>query len=519
MHKTIDMMNEFCYVLTRMEQNGAMVDMEALAELRVEYEAELVTLTARMDELVREVMGDTPFKLSSSDDLSKIIFSRQPFDKAKWKEFFNLGTEMVNGVAKPKLPRRMTPVRLGDEIENRSFLIMKTIASQCPACNGSGKMRLKTKSGAWHKRPPKCPTCLGCGILYTPTREIAGFKQGVRSTEDLASHGYKCGKEVLTALAERAKDDKAKQFLEGMVRFNAITSYLTNYVGGIEKYISRDGILHSQFRQCVTATGRLSSRAPNIHNQPRGGTFPIRKVFVSRFGGGSITEGDYAQLEFRVAAALAHCPVALQDIIDGLDVHQHTADVLTAAGQPTSRQDAKTHTFKPLYGGMSGSKAEVRYYKGFVERYHGIKAWHKKLLDIAVVHKSLSLPSGRPYKFPWAKKTQHGGVSEATKIKNYPVQGFATADMVPMGCISVYNLFQEAGLKSLLINEVHDSIVVDTYPGEEADVASLMMTGMLSVRQGLRDRFDWEFEVPIEVEIKRGPNWLEMDVVAEGKDG
>jgi DNA polymerase I-like protein with 3'-5' exonuclease and polymerase domains len=97
---------------------------------------------------------------------------------------------------------------------------------------------------------------------------------------------------------------------------------------------------------------------------PRGGTFPVKRVFVSRWDGGYILEADFAQLEFRAAAFLSQDPVAMEEINTGFDVHSYTAKVITDAGQHTSRQEAKEHTFAPLFGatGYGRSKAEAAYY-------------------------------------------------------------------------------------------------------------------------------------------------------------
>ena len=108
-------------------------------------------------------------------------------------------------------------------------------------------------------------------------------------------------------------------------------------------------VFTSKFMQAITATGRLSSRVPNFQNQPRGKTFPIRKVVSSRFKDGKIIEIDFAQLEFRTAVFLAQDKQGMEDIKNKIDVHQYTADIIGV-----SRQDAKAHTFKPLYGGVTG---------------------------------------------------------------------------------------------------------------------------------------------------------------------
>ena len=257
--------------------------------------------------------------------------------------------------------------------------------------------------------------------------------------------------------------------------------------------------------QAVTATGRLSSRDPNFQNQPRGKTFPIRKVVTSRFDKGSILEVDFAQLEFRTAVYLAQDKQGMEDIKNKIDVHQYTADIIGV-----SRQDAKAHTFKPLYGGVTGTEDEKRYYTKFLEKYKGIKEWHEKLQSEAIRFKRVKLPTGREYSFPYAERTPWGGSTYGTQIKNYPVQGFATADIVPLACINIYNLMREKKVKSLLINTVHDSIIADVYPGEEKIMSDIFRQGTADVIPALKTYYKIDFNVPLDTELKIGYNWLDM---------
>ena len=338
MRKITTLMNEFCSVLIQVERNGITIDIDALDALESDYKKEYNTLKEKLNGLAEIALGDTPFSLSSNDDLSMLIFSRKPKVKKKWAEVFNLGTEMIDGVRKAKRPIKMSKFIFNSNIKEYANIQYKTKAYQCMSCNGSGMKCKKLQSGVLSKVKRKCLYCNGVGIQYEDLNNIAGFKQLPRNVDDLAAHGYKCNKNKLIELAKDAEGD-AKIFLSSMVRFNAISHYLSSFIKGIRENVGRDGVLHTQFMQCVTATGRLSSRNPNFHNQPRGGTFPIRQVVVSRWGEGRIVEADYAQLEFRIASALAKDDTAIQDIIDGVDVHQRTADILTRAGQLTSRQD------------------------------------------------------------------------------------------------------------------------------------------------------------------------------------
>ena len=116
----------------------------------------------------------------------------------------------------------------------------------------------------------------------------------------------------------------------------------------------------------------------------------LRKVIQSRFEGGQIIEVDFAQLEFRTAVFLAQDKQGMEDIKNKIDVHKFTADVIGV-----SRQDAKAHTFKPLYGGTTGTDAEKKYYKTFAEKYKGITRWHDELQSQAITYKRVKQPTGR----------------------------------------------------------------------------------------------------------------------------
>ena len=96
-------------------------------------------------------------------------------------------------------------------------------------------------------------------------------------------------------------------------------------------------------------------------------------------------EGDYSQLEFRVAGFLANDEMVLTDVEAGTDVHSYTASVIGC-----TRQEAKAHTFKPLYGGVSGTEDQQRYYRAFKDKYRGVTEWHKVLQKDAVTKKEIT---------------------------------------------------------------------------------------------------------------------------------
>ena len=260
--------------------------------------------------------------------------------------------------------------------------------------------------------------------------------------------------------------------------------------------------------QCITATGRLSSRNPNFQNMPRGNTFAIRKVVESRFPGGLILEGDYSQLEFRVAGFLAKDSQAYKDVEDGTDVHSYTASVIGC-----SRQEAKAHTFKPLYGGVTGTDDQQRYYRAFKEKYEGVTEWHKELQKEAVSKKEITLPSGRQYAFPSARWTEWGTATNRTAICNYPVQGFATADLLPMALIQLDKMMRWREMKSVICNTVHDSIVLDVHPDEKESCINLLAHCMQNLPAQTMNRYGVEYDMPVGIELKIGKNWLDLEEV------
>jgi DNA polymerase-1 len=299
-----------------------------------------------------------------------------------------------------------------------------------------------------------------------------------------------------------------------------VSSYLSAFVDGIEHYTKEDGMLHVSLTQHVTATGRFSGRNPNMQNMPRGGTFPVKKVFVSRWNNnafgmkGKILEADFAQLEFRVAALLSQDKVAMEEVSTGFDVHSYTAKIITEAGQPTSRQEAKAHTFAPLYGatGFGRTKAEAEYYTHFMDKYKGIAKWHKKLGDEAINLGRIKIPSGRQYAFPDVERRASGTPTHFTMIKNYPVQGFATADIVPIVLLEIEHRLN--GYKSMLVNSVHDSVVLDVHPLEERDVLSIIDSVNSNLKNIVESYYDIDVNVPLLLESKIGDNWLDVkDVV------
>ena len=226
-----------------------------------------------------------------------------------------------------------------------------------------------------------------------------------------------------------------------------------------------------------------------------------------------ILEADFAQLEFRTAAFLAQDETAMKEIENGFDVHSYTAKVISEAGQKITRQEAKGHTFAPLFGatGFGRSSAEAAYYEQFTKKYKGIASWHSRLAKEAVTHFKIKTPSGREFAFPDVARRIKGGVTYFTQIKNYPVQSFATADIVPLILMDIDKRLEE--YESCVVNTVHDSIVIDIHPNEIDTVKNIIESTNKDMTSTINNHFNIDLNVPLLLEAKIGNNWLDMQDV------
>jgi DNA polymerase I-like protein with 3'-5' exonuclease and polymerase domains len=497
---TIKLTNQLAVHLARIYQRGFAVDLDALEEVRKEFEQERVTLTHELEEQVRELMGDTPINLNSPEQLSWVIYSKKPKDKKVWADLFD-----------PYMP----DADYRSTVHNNSEKLYKQKAKQCQSCNGTGYTYKTRKDGTRYAKPNRCATCDTSGYTFTDiTSSVAGLKFNAPNAKWTSANGFATSKDRLVYLegVARQRDmQDAVHFLQRVRRLSAVDTYLSSFVEGIHNFVKQDGKLHVSLLQHRTATGRLSGANPNMQNMPRGGTFPVKRVFKSRWDGGKIVEADFAQLEFRVAAFLSQDRTAIEEVTTGFDVHSYTAKVITDAGQRISRQDAKSHTFAPLYGasGFGRTPAEAAYYEQFTKKYSGIAKWHKELAREALGTGKIRTPSGREFSFPDVVRRSNGSVTYFTQIKNFPVQSFATADIVPISLIYIDKVLGINQMQSCIVNTVHDSIVIDVHPNEKEKVLRVIKAANDSLINIVNRKWNIDFNLPLLLEAKIGDNWLD----------
>jgi DNA polymerase I-like protein with 3'-5' exonuclease and polymerase domains len=494
---TVIFTNKVCLALAKIYRRGFKVDVDVLNDVKNEFEKEKQEIEDRLNKQVKEIMGDTPINLNSPEQLSWIIYSRKPKDKTTWMNNFT---------------PYMSKEELLSNVKANSSIVYKTVAERCSVCHGTGRIKKLKKDGTPYANLPKCVNCHALGYVFTPTTKIAGFRFNPPNVKWVSANGFSVNKKMLDVLqhmTKRTNSMKAYNFLSDIQRLSALDTYLSSFVDGIRAYTKSDGMLHVRLLQHRTATGRFSGADPNMQNMPRGGTFPVKKVFVSRWEGGQILEADFAQLEFRTAAFLSQDKIAMKEIEDGFDVHSYTASVISDAGEETSRQEAKAHTFAPLYGatGFGRSAAQATYYKHFTDKYKEINLWHSRLAKEAIGSKKITIPSGREFSFPDVVRRGNGSVTSFTQIKNYPVQSFATADIVPLIMLEIDARLDN--MQSCIVNTVHDSIVIDVHPNESSQVHEVIESVNREMKHIIDRQYQIDFNVPLLLESKIGNNWLD----------
>lgn len=315
------------------------------------------------------------------------------------------------------------------------------------------------------------------------------------------------GSEVIGKL--QARNKRQRDFLGLKKHQSALQGRLSKYLRKFKDCCdNNEGVLKFNFNQTITATGRLSSNGKQYKVQGQNIKRDLKKLFRTRIPGGLIQERDHKGLEFRESGELTKDPQVIYDIVNGVDIHSFTAKVLSESGQPTERQAAKSHTFKPLYGGVTGTEAEQAYYQAFKEKYNVLTKCQDRWVDEALRTGKYVSPTGNIFYFPDLRVTRNGYIVGNTAVRDYPIQYFATGEIVPIGVTIFWRLLNTLGLRSFLVNTIHDSIVNELFVEEKElvdDVAVQSLTTLTA--EYIRKLYGIELEVPLEVDLKEGQYW------------
>ncbi|MEZ3504459.1 MAG: DNA polymerase I [Lachnospiraceae bacterium] len=320
--------------------------------------------------------------------------------------------------------------------------------------------------------------------------------------------GYSTSAEVLDKLAPEYP------IVKDILEYRQLTKLKSTYADGLSGCIAEDGRIHSNFNQTITATGRISSTEPNLQNIPVRMELGrlIRKVFIPDEGC-VFVDADYSQIELRVLAHMSGDQKLIEAYQQAEDIHRITASQVfhVPFEEVTSlqRRNAKAVNFGIVYGissfGLSqdlsiSTKEAKEYIERYFETYPGIKGFLDGLVAGAKEQGYAATMYGRRRPVPELKSSNFMQRSFGERVAmNSPIQGTA-ADIIKIAMVRVHDRLQEEGLKSRLILQVHDELLVEA-PLEEAGRVERILTEEMQQAA--------ELKVPLEIDMHRGNNWYE----------
>ena len=362
-------------------------------------------------------------------------------------------------------------------------------------------------------------------IRYVPDPDKVSAKTGQVSVDDT----------VLNDMLKHTFDPKAIAIINGLLKYRELSKQLSTYVQGLSKHIIGD-FIHGKLNHTATVTGRLSSTNPNLQNISNN---PIKQIFTSRFKNGCIVEVDFNQLE---VVALAHVTKDLQlihDISSGKDIHSELyKDMFGRYPTKEERKPFKARTFQLIYG--AGAKAiskqagcSIDEAKKFVDvfytRYSGVADWHKNFAEEVETKSTyefdddgfrekvktyiLHTETGRRFCFKeyysdslWSTRTYN---FSPTELKNYPIQGLATGDIVPMMLGVIFRELKGRDTVKM-VNTIHDSLMFDV----ELDFVPSFIEGITAILKNTHEYFENTFKKPLALKLNAGAsvgiNWFDM---------
>ena len=320
--------------------------------------------------------------------------------------------------------------------------------------------------------------------------------------------GYSTSAEVLEKL--KAEDPIVNFILE----YRQLTKLKSTYADGLEGYIQPDNRIHGKFNQTITATGRISSTEPNLQNIPIRMELGrlIRKVFVPEKDY-VFVDADYSQIELRVLAHMSGDEQLIQAYKEAQDIHKITASQVfhTPLDEVTSlqRRNAKAVNFGIVYGissfGLSQDLSITRkeageYIEKYFQTYPQVKAFLDRMVKDAKDNGYSLTMFGRRRPMPELKSSNFMQRSFGERIAmNSPIQGTA-ADIIKIAMIRVKERLEALGLKSRLILQVHDELLIEAHKDEVQKVCTILKEEMENAAN---------LAVPLEIDIHTGMSWYE----------
>ncbi|RPJ05297.1 MAG: DNA polymerase I, partial [Spirochaetaceae bacterium] len=321
--------------------------------------------------------------------------------------------------------------------------------------------------------------------------------------------GFSTDNSVLEQLAAEEADEIPQLILD----FRSLAKLKNTYLDTLPRLINKKTArIHTQYMQTGTATGRLSSKDPNLQNIPvksENGR-KIREAFVPEAGSFFIS-ADYSQIELVVLAHLSKDPLLTKAFTEGLDIHKLTAAIIFQTDldkvTPDQRRMGKTVNFGTVYG-MSAfrlardfkiSRREAEeFIEAYFTRYTGVKSFRNHVITEAVKNGYVSTISGRTRKVQAigsANRTERAGAERIAF--NTVIQGSA-ADIVKIAMIRINDYLMEKGLSTRLLLQVHDELILESPEAESEKIQNAVKSIMEKAM---------ELSVPLRVNIDCGESW------------
>lgn len=320
--------------------------------------------------------------------------------------------------------------------------------------------------------------------------------------------GYSTAADVLEKLAPDYP------IVSKILFYRQLTKLKSTYADGLVNYIQEDGRIHSNFNQTITATGRISSTEPNLQNIPIRVELGrlIRKVFVPAEGY-VFVDADYSQIELRVLAHMSGDENLIEAYRQAQDIHRMTASqvfhIPFEEVTDLQRRNAKAVNFGIVYGissfglsqDLSITKKEAQdYIERYFDTYPGIKSFLDGLVSQAKEKGCVTTMFGRRRPVPEISSGNFTQRSFGERVAmNSPIQGTA-ADIIKIAMIRVNETMKEKGMKSRLILQVHDELLIETAKEELSQVEEILHREMESAAA---------LSVALEIDMNTGKNWYD----------
>ncbi len=321
--------------------------------------------------------------------------------------------------------------------------------------------------------------------------------------------GYATGAEVLDSLRDK------HPIIDKVLEYRHAAKLKSTYCDGLSAVISPEtGRIHSVFNQTVTVTGRISSTEPNLQNIPTRTELgrEIRKMFVA--GEGKIfVDADYSQIELRVLSAIADDEAMKTAFLKGADIHTETAaQVLKISPDEVTKEQrsaAKAVNFGIVYGIGEFSlakdlkisvKAAREYIENYLNHYSGVREYMERVKAEAKKNGYVKTLMNRIRYVPELKSANYNTRMFGERVAlNTPIQGTA-ADIIKLAMVRVHRRLKEEGLKSKLILQVHDELIIEALPEEEQKVKLLLKEEMENAIN---------IGIPLVADMESGRSWYD----------